>query len=82
MGNRFNKVSYHHLENHVLLRMLKHLKSNPLKAVNNNKADVNRILKSQYLALIESYLDKRVLNEIISIISKSKPKVEKLFKKF
>ena len=65
MENPFNKVSYHHLENHVLLRLLKHLKSNHLKAVNNNKADVNRILKSQYLALIENYLDKRVLNEII-----------------
>ena len=60
-----------YLEEKVLLQLLKHLKF--------NLGELNRILKRQYLALTESYQDKRVLNEIIL---KVKLKADKLSRKF
>jgi len=58
-------------EEKVLLQLLRHLKF--------NLEELNRILKRQYLALTESYRDKRVQKETIS---KVKLKAEKLSRKF
>ena len=58
-------------EEKVLLQLLRHLKF--------NLEEPNRILKRQYLALTESYRDKRVQNETIL---KVKLKADKLSRKF